>query len=92
MNTLTLKTRIEAVYFTRDSLVVDLVDGRTISVPLTWYPKLLKASPKEDLIGNGVMKMEFIGLKLIGISSLRGSTQISRQAKQKKLERYQKND
>lgn len=57
MNTLTLKTRIEAVYFTRDSLVVDLVDGRTISVPLTWYPKLLKASPKErshwEICGGG---------------------------------------
>ena len=39
--------RVEAVYFTRDSLVVDLMDGRTISVPLTWYPKLLKASTKE---------------------------------------------
>ena len=38
--------RVEAVYFTRDSLVVDLMDGRTISVPLAWYPKLLKASPK----------------------------------------------
>jgi hypothetical protein len=57
MNTLTLKTRIKAVYFTRDSLVVDLVDGRTISVPLTWYPKLLKASPKErsywEICGGG---------------------------------------
>lgn len=38
---------VEAVYFTRDALMVDLKDGRTISVPLTWYPKLLKASPKE---------------------------------------------
>jgi hypothetical protein len=57
MNTLTLKTRIEAVYFTRDSLVVDLIDGRSISVPLTWYPKLLKASPKErshwEICGGG---------------------------------------
>jgi hypothetical protein len=59
MNILTLKTneRIEAVYFTRDSLVVDLMDGRTISVPLTWYPKLLKASPKErfhwEICGGG---------------------------------------
>lgn len=35
------------MYFTRDSLVVDLVDGRTISVPLTWYPKLLKATLKQ---------------------------------------------
>ena len=44
-----LKTdiRVEAVYFTRNSLVVDLVDGRTISVPLAWYPKLLRATPKQ---------------------------------------------
>lgn len=49
MNILNLKKdgRVEAVYFTRDSLVVDLTDGRTISVPLAWYPKLLKASSKE---------------------------------------------
>ena len=38
--------RVVAVYFTRSSLVVDLKDGRTISVPLSWYPKLLKATPK----------------------------------------------
>jgi hypothetical protein len=36
--------RIETIYFTRDSLVVGLMDGRTISVPLSWYPKLLEAS------------------------------------------------
>ena len=49
MSTLVLKTdeRVEAVYFTRDALVVDLMDGRTISVPLAWYPKLLKATPKQ---------------------------------------------
>ena len=57
MNTLTLKTCIEAVCFTEDSLVVDLIDGRCISVPLTWYPKLLNASPKEralwEICGGG---------------------------------------
>ncbi len=49
MNLLAYKRdeRVEAVYFTRDSLVVDLVDRRTISVPLSWYPKLFKATPKE---------------------------------------------
>jgi len=39
--------RIETVRFTRDALVVDLADGRTISVPLTWYPKLLNATEKQ---------------------------------------------
>ena len=37
--------RVEAVSFTQDSLVVSLKDGRVISVPLTWYPLLLEASP-----------------------------------------------
>ena len=29
------------------SLIVDLVDGRTISVPLVWFPRLLHASPAQ---------------------------------------------
>jgi hypothetical protein len=28
-------------------LIVDLFDGRTISVPLAWYPRLLHASPEQ---------------------------------------------
>ena len=28
-----------------ETLSVDLVDGRTISVPLAWYPRLLHATP-----------------------------------------------
>jgi uncharacterized cupin superfamily protein len=49
MHTSAFKTdeRVEAVYFTRDCLVVGLLDTRTISVPLSWYPKLLKATQKE---------------------------------------------
>jgi hypothetical protein len=59
MGILALKTdeRVEAVYFTRDALVVDLMDGRTISVPLNWYPKLFKASRKQrshwEICGGG---------------------------------------
>lgn len=59
MNILTVRSdeRVEAVYFTRDSLIVNLMDGRTISVPLTWYPKLLNASSKErshwEICGGG---------------------------------------
>lgn len=44
---LKIDERVEAVHFTRDSLVVDLKDGRTISAPLKWYPKLLKATNKQ---------------------------------------------
>jgi hypothetical protein len=35
------------VRFTKDVLVVDLLDGRTISVPLVWYPRLLSATPAQ---------------------------------------------
>ena len=28
------------------SLIVDLMDARTISAPLAWYPRLLHASPE----------------------------------------------
>jgi hypothetical protein len=39
--------RVADVKCTRDTLSVSLRDGRTISVPLTWYPRLLHASPRQ---------------------------------------------
>lgn len=40
-----------------DSLTVDLADGRTIGVPLAWFPRLTHATPAERakwrLIGGG---------------------------------------
>lgn len=36
--------RIRDVHFTADAIIVDLYDGRTISAPLTWYPRLLHAT------------------------------------------------
>jgi hypothetical protein len=39
--------RVKDVHFTDDSLSVDLMDGRTISVPLAWYPRLLHASAQQ---------------------------------------------
>jgi hypothetical protein len=49
MNTLAVKTdeRVAGVSFDADRLIVDLMDGRTIAVPLAWYPRLLEASPEE---------------------------------------------
>lgn len=45
------------VRVTDDTLVVDLVDGRTLSVPVSWYPRLAHGSPGEQaawqLIGRG---------------------------------------
>jgi hypothetical protein len=39
--------RVKDVHFTEDTISVDLLDGRTIVVPLTWYPKLLEATPEQ---------------------------------------------
>lgn len=39
--------RVKAVDLTEDSLVVSLMDGRTISVPLVWYLRLLNATPRQ---------------------------------------------
>jgi hypothetical protein len=36
--------RVDSVEFSADSLVVGLKDGRSISVPLEWYPRLAKAT------------------------------------------------
>jgi len=37
----------QAVAISDEALTVDLADGRTISVPLAWYPRLLHAKPTE---------------------------------------------
>jgi len=39
--------RVANVHCTDDRLSVDLRDGRTIIVPLAWYPRLLAASPEQ---------------------------------------------
>ena len=49
--------RAQSVSVTEDSLTVDLVDGRTVSVPISWYPRLSHGTPSERanwrLIGQG---------------------------------------
>lgn len=46
MGTLALNAdeRVSSVEFTDDFLVVGLKDGRRISVPIEWYPRLAQAS------------------------------------------------
>jgi hypothetical protein len=39
--------KIQSLNITDDTLSVDLSDGRTISVPLAWYPRLFNASETE---------------------------------------------
>ena len=50
-------SRVKAVRCTDDELIVQLVDGRTISAPLVWYPRLLNATPKQranwEIAGGG---------------------------------------
>ena len=35
------------LHFTDESLIVDLADGRTVTVPLSWYPRLVHATNNE---------------------------------------------
>jgi hypothetical protein len=39
--------RVKDVRCDEESLTVDLMDGRTIRVPLAWYPRLLNATPEQ---------------------------------------------
>jgi hypothetical protein len=39
--------RVADVRCSDDSLIVDLMDGRTISVPLAWYPRLHGATKEQ---------------------------------------------
>lgn len=39
--------RVLDVRFDEHSLIVDLIDGRTISAPLAWYPRLSGATPTQ---------------------------------------------
>jgi hypothetical protein len=44
MNSLVSPTHVR---FDEDSLWVDLSDGRTIGVPLAWFPRLLHSTPEQ---------------------------------------------
>jgi len=39
--------RVADVKLTKDTLSVGLRDGRTITVPLAWYPRLFNATPAQ---------------------------------------------
>ena len=49
--------RITAVRVSEDALSIDLLDGRSLTVPLAWYPRLLHASEAQRnnfrIIGGG---------------------------------------
>jgi len=49
--------RVKNVQIQEDTFSVELMDGRTITVPLVWYPRLLKATPEQlqawEICGGG---------------------------------------
>jgi hypothetical protein len=51
--------RAQDITITEDSLSVDLMDGRTIIVPIVWYPRLWHGTPEErsnfEIIGGGML-------------------------------------
>ena len=49
MGTLALSAdeRVKDVHLTDEVLSVDLADGRTISVPISWYPRLFDATQSQ---------------------------------------------
>ena len=53
------KARAQSVTVGEDSLTVNLVDGRTIIAPLSWYSRLWHGSPEErcnfEIIGDGAL-------------------------------------
>jgi hypothetical protein len=60
MSTLVESSEVTAVEVSckADALKVVLADGRAVSVPLAWFPRLLAATPKQraewELIGGGI--------------------------------------
>jgi hypothetical protein len=59
MTTLTLETEPLAtqIEVTDEKLIVNLVDGRSLMIPLSWYPRLLHATQEErenwEILGDG---------------------------------------
>ena len=59
MSTLAVELHPQAqnVSFSEDSIIVELLDGRTVSAPLLGFPRLDKATPEQlsnwELLGDG---------------------------------------
>jgi hypothetical protein len=53
-----MNTSAKSVRFDDNSMWVDLLDGRTLGIPLAWFPRLLHAKPEQrqkcDLSANGI--------------------------------------
>ena len=60
MNSLAVETaepRAQQVTVNEESLVIDFVDGRTLIVPIAWFPRLWHGTPAErnnfEIFGDG---------------------------------------
>ena len=57
MQTIDIYPLASDVQFTDDDMVVSLVDGRRVSVPLVWFPRLASATVEQlenyELLGDG---------------------------------------
>ena len=53
------EARAQTISISEESLTVDMVDGRTIIAPLSWYPRLWYGKPEEwanfEIIGDGTI-------------------------------------
>jgi len=53
------EARAQRVSVNEDSLIVDMVDGRTIIVPIAWYARLWHGTPEErsnlEISGDGTL-------------------------------------
>ena len=52
-----LQPQAQKISCTDESIIVELVDGRTVSAPLVWFPRLSHATKKQldnwELLGDG---------------------------------------
>ena len=67
--TTSFEIRATAIAVSETSLIVELKDGRVLSIPLTWFPDIEKATPAEladhRLIGDGLgVHWETLGIDL----------------------------
>ena len=57
MSTLTIEASATKIWFDQYNMWISLVDGRQLSIPLDYFPRLLNASPEQRnkfiLSGNG---------------------------------------
>ena len=74
-------TAPKAVWFDDDALWVSLADGRTIGVPLAWFPRLLDATPEQramvELSDSG-LHWDALGEDILVAGLLAGQPDLSR--------------